>query len=361
MKRDLLTDFAKFLSFSAFYFKKKILSVFGFFEENKNTLVHLFIAKRGRYARPFLHVATMGVLAIGVISTPFLASTYPVFSSQNSQISVLESQEQSIIVGEDVFKTSVSQKPRDKIIEYTVQKGDTISTIAEKFGVSADTVRWENALTNDNITIGDTLKILPVTGIAHKVERGESVYSIAKKFDTEAQKIADFPFNDFANPEKFTLVDGVILIVPDGVKPSSQPFIRRQLFIAEGPVSVSSAGFTWPLRGVISQFAAWYHMAIDITSPIGSPIVAAHSGRVIAASSGAWNFGYGTNLEIDNGEGVVSNYAHMSGLNVSVGDNVVAGKTLIGWVGVSGRTTGSHLHFEIKRNGVLINPLSYLQ
>ena len=342
MKRRLIADFLDFSKIFSLYAKGKILTVLLFFEENKNTLVRLFIAKRGRYARPFLHVATMGVLAIGVISTPFLASTYPVFSSQeHSQISILESQEQSIIVGEDVFKTSVSQKPRDKIIEYTVQKGDTISTIAEKFGISADTIRWENALTNDNITIGDTLKILPVTGIAHKVERGESVYSIAKKFDTEAQKIADFPFNDFANPEKFTLVSGVILIVPDGVKPSSQPFIRRQLFIAEGPVSISSAGFTWPLRGVISQFAAWYHMAIDITSPLGSPIVAAHSGRVIGASSGTWNFGYGTSLEIDNGEGVVSLYAHMSGLNVSVGDNVVAGKTVIGWVGVTGRTTGS--------------------
>ncbi len=317
------------------------------------------MTKRGRYNRAFLHMATMGVLGIGVILTPFLASTYPVFSS-NSQVSN-EVIHQSIAVGEDVFRTSVSAKPRDKVIEYTVAKGDTISTIAEKFGVSDNTIRWENNLTGDDITVGDTLKILPVSGMSYKVQKGDSVYTIAKKFDTEAQKIVDFPFNDFANPETFSLVDGQILIVPDAVKPSQQPFIRRQVFIAQGPVSITSAGFTWPLRGLISQFAAWYHMAIDITSPAGTPIVAAQNGRVVSVNAGTWNYGYGTDIEIDNGAGYASHYAHLSGLNVGVGQQVEAGKTVIGWVGLTGRTTGAHLHFEVKRNGVLINPLNVIQ
>lgn len=317
------------------------------------------MSKRGRYNRTFLHVATMSVLGLGVILTPYLASTYPVFSSKNDN--KMEASAQSIVVGEDVFQTSISAKPRDKIINYTVAKGDTISTIAEKFGVSENTIKWENDLTSDNITVGDNLKILPVTGMAYKVQKGDSVYTIAKKFDTEAQKIVDFPFNDFANPETFSLVEGQILIVPDAIKPSQQPYIRRQVFIAQGPVSISGAGFTWPLHGIISQFAAWYHMAIDITSPVGTPIVAAQSGTVVAANVGTWNYGYGTDIEIDNGGGYGSHYSHLSGINVNVGQQVEAGKTVIGWVGLTGRTTGPHLHFEVKRNGVLINPLNVLQ
>ncbi len=324
-------------------------------------MVKLFTIKRGRYNRSFLHFAVMLVLGIGILLAPFLASTYPVLSSKAASNLDFPSQTQSIIVGEDVLKTDVSQKPRDKIIDYTVERGDTISTIARKFGVSEETVKWANDLTSDNITVGDTLKILPVTGISYKVVKGDTVYSIAKRFDTESQKIVDFPFNDFANPETFSLVEGQMLVVPDGIKPSEKPTIRRQVFIAQGPVSISSAGFTWPVRGPVSQFASWYHMALDIESPVGTPIVAANSGVVSQVILGTWDGGYGNNVYISDGSGYQTHYAHLSGVNISAGDKVTAGKTVIGWVGLTGRTTGSHVHFEIIKNGVLVNPLPYLQ
>lgn len=354
-----LYAFSAFLSYLLFYLKKKVYTSSLFFEANKNYLVRLFMAKRGKYNRPFLHLATFGVLGLGVIITPFLANTYPVFSQSNTPSST--EVQQSIAVGENVFQTDISAKPRDKIIEYSVQKGDTISTIAEKFGISENSIRWENDLTGDNITVGDTLRILPVTGMSYKVKNGDSVYSIAKKLDTDPQKIVDFPFNDFANPETFSLVEGQIVIVPDGVKPAAQPYIKRQLFIAQGPVSITNSGFTWPLQGLISQFSSWYHTALDIAAPLGSPIVAAENGRVVEVNVGSWNYGYGTDVTIDNGAGYDSHYAHMSAVNVSVGDQVTAGKSVLGWVGLTGRTTGAHLHFEVKRNGVLINPLNVLQ
>ncbi len=332
-----------------------------FFETYKNILVRFFMMKRGRYSRPFLHLATMGVLGVGVISAPFLASTYPVFSSNDPLALDSASSQHSINVGDNVFQTDVSQKPRDKVITYTVQKGDTVSTIAQKFGISQDTVRWANDLSNDSLNVGDTLKILPVTGISYKVQKGDTVYSIAKKLDTEAQKIVDFPFNDFANPETFSLVEGQILTVPDGVKPSDRPSIKRQIYIAQGPTSVSSAGFTWPLSGGISQFPVWYHMAIDITNPVGTPIVASQNGTVTKISTGTWDGGYGNNIMIDNGAGYQTLYAHMSGINVVIGQEVAAGKTVIGYVGNTGRSTGPHLHFEIRKNGVLVNPLPFLQ
>ncbi len=319
--------------------------------------------KRGRYNRPFLHLSAMAVLAIGIIASPFLAETYPIFSSNaanNLQISS-PSSGSSIIVGDNVFQTDISQKPRDKAIAYTVEHGDTLSTIAKKFDISINTIRWANDLTNDDISVGDTLKILPVTGIDYKVAKGDTVYSIAKKLDTDPQKIVDFPFNDFANAETFALVEGQRLVVPDGVKPSEQPFIQRSVFLVQGPFNVSSSGFTWPIHGIVSQFASWYHMALDIAAPFGTPLVAAQNGVVSSVNAGTWDGGYGTSVWVDNGSGFASHYAHLSSINVSAGDRVVAGKTILGWIGMSGRTTGPHVHFEIRRNGSLVNPLPYLQ
>ena len=359
--QKIITEFSSFNKFFYIYIKGKVIKISIFFETYKNILVRFFMMKRGRYSRPFLHLATMGVLGVGVISAPFLASTYPVFSSNNPLASDSASSQQSINVGDDVFQTDESPKPRDKVITYTVQKGDTVSTIAQKFGISQDTIRWANNLSNDSLNVGDTLKILPVTGISYKVQKDDTVYSIAKKFDTGAQKIVDFPFNDFANPETFSLVEGQMLVVPDGIKPSEQPFIKRQIYIVQGPTSVSSAGFTWPIRGGISQFASWYHMGIDITNPAGTPIVAAQNGKVTKISTGTWDGGYGNNIMIDNGGGYQTLYAHMSGVNVGVGQEVAAGKTVIGYVGNTGRSTGPHLHFEIRKNGVLVNPLPFLQ
>ncbi len=356
-----LAEFSFFSSFLFLYLKKKVIVLSIFFEKNKNALVKLFTMKRGRYNRSFLHFSAVGVLGIGIIVAPFLASTFPVFTTNASAQINSPAQDKSILVQEDLLHTDISQKPRDKIITYTVEKGDTISTIAQKFGISADTIRWENDLSNDNLTVGEELSILPVTGIAYKVAKGDTVYSIAKKFDTDAQKIVDFPFNDFANPEIFSLVEGQMLIVPDGIKPSEQPFIKRQVYLIQGPVLVSSEGFFWPVHGVITQFASWYHMALDIASPYGTPIVAANSGVVSQVILGTYDGGYGNNVYISGDNGYVTHYAHMEAANVSAGDRVVGGKTVIGWIGMTGRTTGPHVHFEIIKNGVLVNPLPYLQ
>lgn len=356
--------FPEFFRFLLSYLRGRIIISSTAFEDYKNILVRFFMMKRGRYNRPFLHFAALLVLTIGVLAAPFLANTYPVFSQNASNAQIASpSSNQSIAVGENAFETSISQKPRDKVITYTVQKGDTISTIASKFGVSVNTIKWQNNLTSDTVSVGDTLEILPVTGIAYKVNHGDTIYSIAKKLDTDPQKIVDFPFNDFANPETFTLVDGQILMVPDGVKPSEQPYIRRQVYIAQGPssTSFSGSGFTWPIHGLVTQFASWYHMALDIAAPYGTPIVAAKSGVVKSVLVGSYDGGYGNNVYIDHGNGYVSHYAHMEAVNVSVGQSVVGGSTVIGWEGLTGRTTGPHVHFEIYQNGALVNPLSFLQ
>lgn len=356
--------FPKFLIFFIGFLKTKIINFSIIFEGNKNVLVKFFMMKRGRYNRPFLHFATLFVLTIGVIAAPFLASTYPVFS-ENSNTAKIASPltNQSIIVGENVFATTISDKPRDKVLKYTVAKGDTLSTVAQKFGISANTIKWANDLTSDTLSVGDVLDIPPVTGVVHKVARGDTIYTIAKKYDTEPQKIADFTFNDFANPETFSLIEGQILYVPDGIKPSQQPYIRRQVYIASGPssTSFSASGFTWPVHGIVTQFASWYHMALDVAAPVGTPIVAAKSGVITSVSVGSYDGGYGNNVIVDHGGGYTTHYAHMSNVNVNAGQNVVGGSTVIGWIGLTGRTTGPHLHFELRQGGSLINPLPLLQ
>lgn len=363
--RKFLSAAPEFLKFLSVYIKGKLIGFSVIFETYKNILVKLFMIKRGRYNRPFLHFATLGVLGIGVILAPFLASTYPIFSQNgvNAVTIASSSSAQSIVVGENVFQTDISQKPRDKTLTYTVQKGDTLSTIAQKFGISEDTIRWANNLSDDNLNVGDTLQILPVTGIAYKVQSGDTVYTIAKKFATDPQKIVDFPFNDFANPETFSLVTGQMLIVPDGIQPEAQPFIKQQVYIAQGPstTSFSGSGYTWPVHGIITQFASWYHMALDIAAPYGTPIVAAKSGVVAEVNTGGWDYGYGNDVIIDHGGGYKTLYAHMEAVNVSPGQQVVGGSTVIGWIGLTGRTTGPHVHFEVRINDVTVNPLPFLQ
>ena len=358
----LTTEAKGFLTFSQIYGKDKVLIFSNLFEKNKNHIVKNILIKRGRRNRMFLHISAMSVLTAGIILSPFISDSNLFGKNKNSSTFAqgVEGAEQSL-APEDVFQTQASDKPRDKIISYTVQKGDSISIIAKKFGISSDTIKWANDLRGDNITIGDSLSILPVAGIAHKVERGDSVYSIAKKYSANSQAIVDYPFNDFANPQTFSLVEGQILIVPDGVKPEEAPRYVRPVYVITGPVEVTGGGFTWPLRGTFNQSFSWYHPGIDIGAPVGTPIVSANSGTVAQVFTSGWNGGYGTHVIVRGSNGYTTLYAHMNGVNVSPGDAVTAGKTVVGWIGMTGRTTGPHLHFETRGPNGNANPMSFLQ
>lgn len=360
--RYLKSEFSSFLFFLSSYTKDKVMFFSNIFEKNKNTVVKSILIKRGKRNRFFLHVSAMAVLSLGVLISPLITEQNP-FSKNQNLLSFAQdiSTEKQSLAPQDVFQTQLSDKPRSEIVSYTVQKGDTLSGIAKKFSVSEDTIRWQNDLTNDDITVGDTLQILPVTGIAHKVTSGETIYTIAKKYSSNPQAIVDFPFNDFADPQTFSLVVGQTLIVPDGVQPQAAPiYIARKTFTPSGPVVITGAGFTWPIHGTMNQYFSWYHKAIDIGAPLGTPVLAAHTGTVSEAISGGWNYGYGTHVIISGDNGYQTMYAHMSSLNVSSGEHVTAGATVIGWVGLTGRTTGPHLHFEIRSGSNFYDPLSFL-
>lgn len=351
----------EFFVFLREYLTTKSVFFSSIFERNKNVIVKSILLKRGRLNRMFLHISAMVVLIIGITLSPFISEANPFTQSSIVTFAEDASAGADPLFSEDVFQTMSDSNIRNEAISYTVQKGDTLSTIAKKFEISEDTIKWTNNLKSDSITVGDELRILPVTGVQHKVVRGDTVYTIAKKYATNPQAIVDYPFNDFANPQTFSLVEGQILTVPDGIIPEEKPkFIPRRQYIATGPVSVSGSGFAWPAQGVISQFYAWYHKGIDIAAPVGTPIVAGNSGRVEQVYTNGWHGGYGTHVIISGDNGYTTLYAHMSGVNVSAGDSVTAGKSVIGWIGLTGRTTGAHVHYEVRGNG-FSDPLAFLR
>ncbi|HSW97651.1 MAG TPA: M23 family metallopeptidase [Candidatus Saccharimonadales bacterium] len=365
--KSFLQDLWSFCDFLFYYLKKKVTKSFLGFEKEKNILVKFFMMKRGRYTRPFLHFATLGVLATGIGIGPFLSETFPLFAQETSIAKVASPAAKQQVLGteDNVFQTNVSDNHRTAIINYNVQHGDTLSTIAQKFGISTDTIKWANNLSDDSISSGDQLQIPPVSGVIHKVKAGETIYSIAKLYNANPQSIADFPSNDFANPETLSLVVGETLIVPEGQMPTAQTTPKPQpSYIAGAPEGGSSApysgGFIWPTHGELSQGFTFYHPGFDIAGPIGTPIYAAMSGTVVDASCG-WNYGYGCTVLIKHPNGFATRYAHMNGQPyVSVGQSVSGGQQ-IGIRGTTGRSTGPHLHFEIHNAaGIAVNPGSYL-
>jgi len=347
-----------YLKFLKKYFSDKILRSLEGFEAGKGVVVEGLVAKRGRYMRPFLHTGMVGLFLVGMLLAPVITNVV------GEEESVGQG---GVILGMTMnmmdTTTSVSIKPRDGVVTYIVSEGDTVSSIANKFDVSIDTIRWQNDLTSiDAIKPGQKLEVPPVTGMVHKVKRGETIYSVAKKYDVTAQQIVNWPFNSYADDEKFGLAVGQILIVPDGVRPAVKLWDPKKYVASTTPNAgvVSATGqFVWPAGGNISQRYVWYHKAIDIANKAAPVILAADSGKVTMAG---WpdGFGYGNRVMIDHGNGFVTLYAHLSSVSVGAGQTVNRGD-VIGRMGSTGRSTGIHLHFEVRKGGVLVDPLGYLR
>ncbi len=337
------------------YLERKVRRFGLRFERQKDVLVDILMARRGSYQRPFLHLSLFVLLLGGVASAPILANAYPgalpgnlnEFTPPSAVVSSLDLSEYGVA-------TQISEKPRDQVITYVVEQGDTLARVGEKFGVSVDTIKWSNDLKGDSLRIGQELKIPPVTGIVHKVREGETVYTIAKRYKTDAQKIVNFPFNDFADLDTFALNVGQTLVVPDGVQLQAPAIVAPQPSVFAG----GSGQFLWPTGGIISQYPVWYHMALDIANPSLPAVTAAGDGVVTLVEH--LRYGYGEHIVINNGDGISTLYAHLSEIYVQVGDSVSRGQ-VIGKMGSTGRSTGPHLHFEVRKNGVTVNPLPFLK
>ncbi|KKW23994.1 MAG: Peptidase M23 family protein [Candidatus Kaiserbacteria bacterium GW2011_GWB1_52_6] len=243
------------------------------------------------------------------------------------------------------------EKPKNGTISvYVVRPGDTLSGIAKMFGVTASTILWANDLpSSSRIQIGQTLTILPVTGIKYTVKKGDTLASIAKKYGGDAAEISSF------NGLSGTLTVGNEIIIPDGEIAAPAPTFRGS---AEPAHNVGPAGtpeqIGYYLRPVVggrrTQGIHGYN-GVDLGGlPIGTPIMASAEGDVIIAKEGGWNGGYGNYAVIQHNNGSQTLYSHESRVIVSVGQHVMQGQ-VIGYVGSTGKSTGPHVHFEI-RNGI---------
>jgi murein DD-endopeptidase MepM/ murein hydrolase activator NlpD len=355
---EIWEDIKTFLrELSNFIFKSLHLSFLSF-EARKGLVVTALYRKRGKLSRTLTHSGMIAIAVVGAMMAPIIAQEFPGQNinpwSVNVAPTVLSASTDTPSVD-----TQISDKVRGSIMDYQVQSGDTVASIANKFGISADTIRWANNLSGDKIKIGQTLKILPVTGVAHVVSAGDTVYSIAKKYDADSQAIVDFPFNTFTDDETFELAIGQTVIVPDGVMPTGTTATPRPRQMTPNAGSVTASGqFVWPTQGTITQYFSWYHPGIDIANNAEPLDVAADSGNVVYAG---WDTsGYGNMVLINHGNGFETRYAHLSQIMVISGQTVQKGQT-IGRMGSTGHSTGPHTHFEIILNGVHVNPLLYLK
>jgi murein DD-endopeptidase MepM/ murein hydrolase activator NlpD len=270
--------------------------------------------------------------------------------------------------------TPLQADARPEITIYTVKNGDTISGIAEKFHISVNTIRWANDLTKTaNIKVGQKLVILPITGVQYTVKNGDTISGIASKFEADQGEILDF--NDLEDPKD--IKPGMKIIIPDAEMPgttvsqtkaaaatksttttttpkASSSSSTKTTVTAKSdddnddkkPVSSSRGGMVNPVPGSILTQGLHDVNAVDFGAPTGTPVRAVKGGTVIVAkNNGAYNGGFGNFIVIDHG-GSQTLYAHLSKVEVSVGDSVDQGEQ-IGKVGSTGKSTGPHLHLEV--------------
>lgn len=235
----------------------------------------------------------------------------------------------------------------DQIYLYKVSEGDTLSSIAERFDVEPNTIRWANGIGHKGVIQPDqVLTILPVSGIQHKVVKGDTVASIAKKYAADAREIADFNIID---PDA-SLTVGDTIIVPGGelkeVVSTPKKGVTTKKALGVGTIAKSnSTNYIAPVAGCVLTQGIHSRNAVDLGCPKGTPVYAPTSGTVLIAKTTGWNGGYGIYSVVNFDDGTQGVFGHLSGLAVGAGETVVQGQ-VIGYVGSTGHSTGFHLHFE---------------
>lgn len=256
----------------------------------------------------------------------------------------------ALVSAGDVGETDVNKfTANGEISVYVVREGDTLSQIAEMYSVSANTILWANDIKKASlIKPGMTLVILPITGIRHVVKEGDTLQSIAKKYGGDVEEILSY--NQLASASDISVNDTIV--VPGGAvtAPAASKTVAKTAS-SRGTATVStgsgSSGFSHPLPGAMRTQGIHGYNGVDLAAGAGTGILAAANGEVIVAKSSGWNGGYGNYIVIKHGNGTQTLYAHLSSVSVSVGASVSAGET-IGVIGNTGRSTGTHLHFEVR-------------
>ncbi|MDR1193814.1 MAG: peptidoglycan DD-metalloendopeptidase family protein [Peptococcaceae bacterium] len=278
--------------------------------------------------------------------------------------------------GEQALKTLTEGK--EVIREYEVQRGDSLWAIANRYGLTVNTLKEINALINDNLRPGQILRLnspqpllsvkMTVSAISQEEIPYETVYKPndaawegqskvlsagtrgAREITYQMDQINGVLVNQVVLAET-VIAEPVDRVVENGTK----------IILASRGDGEGGGALAWPIRGAInSPFgprSRGFHSGIDIQADTGDPVYSAKEGKVVQAS---YSGGYGNCVTIDHGDGLATMYAHLSQMNVAVGQEV-GRQELVGLAGTTGRTTGPHLHFEVRVNGSPNNPVLYLE
>jgi murein DD-endopeptidase MepM/ murein hydrolase activator NlpD len=237
----------------------------------------------------------------------------------------------------------------DTISVYEVKNGDTLATVAKLFGVSKNTIIWANDLKSPVLTPGDTLVILPMTGLKHIVKNGDTIASIAKKYKADADDVAKF--NGLARDAILTA--GTTLLVPEGeiaysyTTPTKSSSKVRTKILNSYSYTAPEGFLIRPIVGGRKTQGIHGHNGVDLANIPGTPVMAAATGRVIVAKMGGYNGGYGNMVILAHDNNIQTVYAHLRAVYVTTGEVLSQGQVL-GELGNSGRSTGPHLHFEVR-------------
>ncbi len=256
--------------------------------------------------------------------------------------------------------------PQHELEKYVVEKGDTPNGIAERFGIKPETLLGGNEFLSEEsslLQVGVELVILPIDGVLHKVEPGDTLEGLATKYQVPLEDIIAYAPNNLAFP--YRLYPDTEILVPGAVRevfvwnPPSLPSVvggNAYWDSRAAPIVVGTGTFIWPVGGRnISQYYWYGHPALDIALLEGTPTYASDTGTVTYA---AWSpYCFGNLIVINHGNGYETFYAHLSGINVYPGQVVYQGN-LIGYTGNTGCSSGPHIHFEIREQGVRRDPLS---
>lgn len=273
-----------------------------------------------------------------------------VLSSSGGETSIVE--DSALIADSGPMGTIVDVEyltpANNKIEVYIVEKGDTLSSIAKMFGISAKTIMWANNIANEkSLKIGQQLVILPISGIKHTIKSGDTIQKIAKEYGGDVEEI--LKYNDI--DAKAKLVIGETIMVPDGDLKVTAPKAAPTSSSKIAGLPNYSGYYIKPAVNVRRSQGLHGNNGIDLaplTKTSGTePILASASGRVIVARYSGWNGGYGKMIVISHPNGTQTLYAHAFTVLVNEGEYVEQGQ-IIGFIGNTGKSTGPHLHFEVR-------------
>ena len=251
-----------------------------------------------------------------------------------------------------------AQEDLPPFFTYEVERGDSLEKIARRFGISAQSIIFNNFAIGDGSLLapGAALTIPTRDGVVYNVRLGDTLYAVVDNFAADLDATLAFPGNNLSSPSQ--IVEGATILLVGG----SASVAAGVGGFSDEPVS-AIPDFRWPVGGVLTDFFGsprgnhlGFHTGVDFSAPTGTFVGAAAAGVVTQAG---WEGTFGLLVTVDHGGGVLTRYGHLDHIDVWVGETVAPGD-LIGFVGNTGLSTGPHLHFEIIMGGTFVDPLIWL-